>query len=141
MSLLSNRNSNNTRSVTLVPSFLTLFLKVQFILKSIIRGVLLPKLFWWPMSLIPSVRSLASKCTAYYFKLVAVILLLDEIIPTCSYYMEKGLVYIAIIALLGRQPSSYAKCTKLNIYLSYNIHSVSDVECIFLTYFYTFRSL
>ena len=49
----------------------------------------------------PLVRSLASKYTTYYFKLVAVILLLDKIIPTYSYYMEKGLVYIIIIAPLG----------------------------------------
>ena len=50
----------------------------------------------------PLIRSLVSKCTAYYFKLVAVILLLDKIIPTYFCYVEKGLVYIAIIAPLGR---------------------------------------
>ena len=50
----------------------------------------------------PFIRSSASKHTAYYFKLVAVILLLSKIMPTYSYYMEKGLVYIAIIAPLGR---------------------------------------
>ena len=47
----------------------------------------------------PPIRSLASKYSAYYFKLVAIILSLSEIIPTCSYYIEKGLVYIAITAL------------------------------------------
>ena len=47
----------------------------------------------------PPVRSLASKCLAHCSKLVAVILLLGEIIPTCSYYIEKGLVYIIITAL------------------------------------------
>ena len=47
----------------------------------------------------PPVRSLASKYTAYYSKLVTVILLLSKIIPTCSYCVEKGLVYIIIIAL------------------------------------------
>ena len=50
----------------------------------------------------PFVKSLVSKRLAYYFKLVAVILLLGEIMPTYSYYTEKGLVYVAIIALLGR---------------------------------------
>ena len=50
----------------------------------------------------PFIRSLAFERTAYYFKLVAVIFLLSEIIPTCSYYMKKELVYIAIIAPLGR---------------------------------------
>ena len=49
----------------------------------------------------PFIRSSASKCTAYCFKLVTVILLLGKIIPTDSYYIEKGLVYIAIIAPLS----------------------------------------
>ena len=52
----------------------------------------------------PFIRSLTSKHTAYYFKLVAVILLLSKIIPTYSRYIEKGLIYIIIIAPLGRQP-------------------------------------
>ena len=50
----------------------------------------------------PLTRSLASKRLAYYFKLVAVILLLDEIMPAYSYCVEKGLSYIVISA-----PSSY----------------------------------
>ena len=50
----------------------------------------------------PPVKSLASKRFAYYFKLVAVIFLLSEIIPIYSYCAEKGLVYIIIIA-----PSSH----------------------------------
>ena len=49
----------------------------------------------------PFIRSLAFKYAAYYFKLVAVILLLGEIMPTCSYCIEKGLVCVMIIALLG----------------------------------------
>ena len=47
------------------------------------------------------IRFLAFKRTAYYFKLVAVILLLGKIMPTYSCYILKGLVYIAIIAFLG----------------------------------------
>ena len=82
------------------------------------------------MSLIPPVRSSASKRTAHRFKLVAVILLLNKIIPTYSHYMEKGLVYIIIIALLSRQPSSYIKCTKLNIRLSCDVRSVSNAKCL-----------
>ena len=84
----------------------------------------------------PPIRSSAFKCTAYYFKLVAVILLLGEIIPTCSYYIEKGLIYIAIIAPLGRQPSFYTKCTKLNMRSSCNIKLVSNAKYIYLIYFY-----
>ena len=47
----------------------------------------------------PPIRSLASKYLAYYSKLIAIILLFSKIIPTCSYYIEKGLVYIIITAL------------------------------------------
>jgi hypothetical protein len=47
----------------------------------------------------PLVRSLVFKHLAYYFKLIAVILLLSEIMPTYSCYMEKGLIYIIIITL------------------------------------------
>ena len=50
----------------------------------------------------PPVRSLAFERAARYFKLVAVIFLLGKIMPTYSYYIEKGLVCIAIIAPLGR---------------------------------------
>ena len=80
------------------------------------------------MSLMPLIRFLVFKRTAYYFKLVAIILLLSKIMPTYSYCAEKGLVYIIIIAPLGRQPSFYIKYTKLNIYSSYNIKLVSNTK-------------
>ena len=89
----------------------------------------------------PFIKSLVSKRLAYYFKPMAVILLLGKIMPTYSRYTEKGLVYIAIIAPLGCQPFSYTKCTKLNIYLSCNIYLVSNIEYIFLTRFCALRSL
>ena len=85
----------------------------------------------------PPIRSLAFKRLTYYFKLVAVILLLGEIISTYSQYTEKGLVYITIIALSNRQPSSYIKCTKLNICSSYNIYLVFNGKCMFLARLYT----
>ena len=47
----------------------------------------------------PFIRSSASKYSAYYSKLVAIILFFSKIMPTCSYYIEKGLVYIIITAL------------------------------------------
>ena len=75
----------------------------------------------------PLIRSLASECCIYT---VAVILLLGEIMPSCSYCEEKKLVYIIIIAPSSHQPSFYVKCTKLNIYLSCNVRSVSDTEYI-----------
>jgi hypothetical protein len=87
----------------------------------------------------PPVRSLASKYLACHSKLVAVIFLLSEIMPSYSYYAEKGLVYITIIALFSQQLSFCSKCTKSNIYLFYNIHLVSNAECIYLTvYLYIF---
>ena len=75
----------------------------------------------------PFIRSLVSKRYAY---VVATILLLGEIMPLYSCYKEKKLVYIVIAVLFSCQPSFYIKCTKLNIYLSYNIKSVSNAKCI-----------
>ena len=48
--------------------------------------------------------------------------------PTYSYYIEKELVYIVIIAFLGCQPSSYIKYTKLNIHSSYDVRLVSNAK-------------
>ena len=76
----------------------------------------------------PLIRSLASKRTTCYFKLVAIILLLGKIMPTYSRYIEKELIYIAIIAPLGRQFSFYIKCTKLNIRSSCDIRLVSNAK-------------
>ena len=75
----------------------------------------------------PPIRSLASERRA---RTVAVILLLSEIMPSYSHCEEKKLVYIIIAVPSGRQPSFYIKCTKLNIYLSYNVRSVSDAKCL-----------
>ena len=73
----------------------------------------------------PSVRSSVSKRRAY---VIAVILSLGEIMPTYFRCVLKGLVYIAIIAPLGRQPSSYTKYTKLNIRLSCDVRSVFNTK-------------
>jgi hypothetical protein len=88
--------------------------------------------------LIPLIRSLASK---HRTRVVAVILLLSEIMPTCSRYMSKRLVCVVIMAPLGYQPSSCAKCTKLNIRSSYDVRSVSNAKCICLIRSYILRSL
>ena len=77
----------------------------------------------------PLIRSLAFKRTAYYFKLIAVILLLNKIMPTYSYYIEKGLVYIIIMAPLSHQPSSYTKYTKSNMRSSCDVKSMSNAKC------------
>ena len=122
MSSPSNHNTNNTRSVTLAPFFLVLSLKICFILKSLIRGMLLFKLIWWLISLIPPIRLSVFK---RYALLAISISLNKEIMSLCSCYIKKGLVYIIIIDFSGRQPSFYAECTKLNTYILYNMRLVS----------------
>ena len=84
------------------------------------------------MFLMPPIRSSVSKCAARYFKLVAVILLFSKIMPTYFCYMLKGLVCIIIIAPLSCQPSSCAKCTKLNMRLFCNIRLISNIKYTFL---------
>ena len=79
----------------------------------------------------PFIKSLASERCAY---IIAMIFLLSKIMPTYFYCLLKGLVYITIIALLSRQPSSYTKCTKLNIYLFCNIRLVSNTEYTYFIY-------
>ena len=86
----------------------------------------------------PFIRFLVFERLAYYFKLVAVIFLLGKIMPTYSYYAEKGLVYIIIIALSSYQPFFYAKCTKLNMRFSCNIYLIFNAKCIFLARLYIF---
>ena len=81
----------------------------------------------------PLIRSSASKHCAY---VIAVILLLSEIIPTCSCCILKGLVCIIIIVFLGRQPFSYTKCTKLNMRLSCDVRLVFNTKYMFLIYSY-----
>ena len=73
----------------------------------------------------PPIRSSASKHRAY---IVAVILLLNEIMPICSCCAEKKLVCVIIAALFSRQPFSYIKYTKLNIYSSCNVRLVLDAK-------------
>ena len=81
----------------------------------------------------PLVRSSASKCRVC---IVAVIFSLSEIMPTYSYCVLKGLVYITIIAPLGCQPSFYTKYTKLNMRLSCNIKLVSNAKYTCFMRFY-----
>ena len=86
----------------------------------------------------PLIRSLVSKrCT----RIVAIILLLSKIMPTCSHCVLKGLVYIIIITPLSRQPSSYAKCIKSNIRLFYDVRLVSNAKYIYLMRSCILRSL
>ena len=76
----------------------------------------------------PPIKSLAS---VYYILLAASISLDSEIISPYSHCVKKGLVYITIIALFSRQPSSYSKYIKANTYSLCNIRSVSTNKYIF----------
>ena len=73
----------------------------------------------------PFIRSLAFECRVY---IIATILLLGEIMPIYSCCTKKKLVCIIIITPSGHQPFFYIKYTKLNMYLSCNIRSVSNAE-------------
>ena len=86
----------------------------------------------------PFIRSSASKRRTC---IIAIILSLSKIMPTYSRCLLKGLIYIAIIALLGRQPSFCTKCTKLNIHLFCNIRLVSIAKYIYLMRSCILRSL
>ena len=86
----------------------------------------------------PLIRSSVFKCLARRFKLVAVILLLSKIMPTYSCCAEKGLVYITIITLSGRQPSFYMECIKLNIRSFCNVCLIFNIKYMFLTRLYAF---
>jgi len=59
--------------------------------------------------------------THRYTYVIAVILLFSEVILLYSYCAKKGLVYITIAAPSSRQPSSYLRCTSINIRSSCNI--------------------
>ena len=80
----------------------------------------------------PFIKSFMSK----RYTLLTISISLDgEIISPYSYYIKKGLVYIAIIDPFGRQSSFYIKCTKLNTRVLYNIRSVLFNKYTFPTYF------
>ena len=70
----------------------------------------------------PPIRSTASKRCA----LLAVSISLDgEIMSSYSRYARKGLIYVAITDLFGRQSLFYTKCTKSNPYISCDVRLVS----------------
>ena len=109
--------------IILSPPSLALSLKILPISKLSIRGTVSSYLICYYLSLMPLFIA-----SVYYTALIAFILSVSVVMPSCSCCVEKGLVYITIMALPSRQPLSYAKCTKANIYLSYNICSVSAAK-------------
>ena len=81
----------------------------------------------------PPIRSSAFK---RYALLTASISLNREIISPYSCCIKKGLMYIVIISLAGRQPSFCFKYTKANTYLSYNMRLVFFNKYRFPYYIY-----
>ena len=80
----------------------------------------------------PFIRFIVSE---HYTCVVAIILLLGEIMPTCSCCVLKGLMCVIIAALSNYQPSSCSKCIKSNMHLSYNVHSILNTKYAFFTRF------
>ena len=76
----------------------------------------------------PFIRSLAS---VHHVLLATSISLNGEIMSPYSYYIKKGLVYIAITALFSCQPFSYSKYTKANTCSLYNVRLVSTNKYTF----------
>ena len=76
----------------------------------------------------PFIRSLAS---IHCVLLATSISLNSKIMSPYSHYMKKGLVYIIIIALSSRQPSSYSKYTKANTCSLCDVYSVSTNKYTF----------
>src|SRR6266567_2441251 len=53
-----------------------------------------------------------SVASVYYTTLIALIFSISEVMPSCSYYIKKGLVYSIIVSPSSRQPLSYTKYKK-----------------------------
>jgi len=134
-SALSSCNTYLIKSITLAPSSLSSSLKTSIISKLLIKDTVLPSLFasicikWLIIPLQQSLPQAQRRVCV-----VAIILSLSKVIPSYSYYIKKGLVYIAIAAPSSRQLSSCSECTSTNIQLSCNVRSVSDAECTFYIY-------
>ena len=125
-SCLSNWHTYITKSITLSSPSLSLSLKILPISRLSIRGTVFSYLICCHPSLMPP--SIAS---IYCVTLITLILFISKVMPSCSCYVKKGLIYITIAALSSRQPLSYAEYTKLNIRLSYNVRSISDAKYIY----------
>jgi hypothetical protein len=68
-----------------------------------------------------------------YILLATSISLNSKIMSPCSYYIKKGLVYIALISPSKCQPFFYLECTKVNTQLLCNIRFIPLNKYICLT--------
>ena len=126
VSITSSHNTSFIRSVTLSPSLLSSSLKISCISKSLIRGVVSSYLIQYLLLLIPLVR-----CTAFkhYNKLILLILSISKVMPSYSYCIKRGLLYITIASPSSCQLLSCTECTTINMRFSCNIYLVSNAEC------------
>ena len=132
VSIASSYNTSPIKSITLSPSLLSLSLKISYISKSLIKGVVSSYLIQYLLLLMPPVRSTASRRRN---KLILLILSINEVILSYSYYIKKGLLYIAIMSPFSCQLLSYAKYIIINMRSSYNIYLVSNTKYkYFITY-------
>ena len=125
-SCLSNWYTSITVSVILSAPSLALSLKIFPISRLFTKGIVFSNLIYYYPSLIPP--SIAS---IHYAILITLILSISKVMPSCSCCIKKGLMYIIIIALSSRQPLSYTKYIKANIYSFYNICSVFNAKYIY----------
>ena len=95
-SYLNNWYTCITRSVTLSPPSLALSLKILSIFRLFTKGVVSFDLICCYLSLMPP--SVTSIC---HTALIALILSIGKVMPSCSCCIKKGLVYIAIISLFN----------------------------------------
>ena len=96
-SRLSNWYTCITKSVILSPPSLTLSLKILPISRLFTRGVVFSNLICCYPSLIPP-----SVASVRYAVLVTFIFSISKVMPSCSYCVKKGLVYIIIMSLSSR---------------------------------------
>ena len=125
VSIASSYNTSSIRSITLSPSLLSLSLKISYISKSLIRGIVLSYLIQYLLLLMPPVRSTTSR---RHNKLMSLILFISEVMPSYFYCVKKGLLYVIIISPSSRQLLSCTKYTTVNMRSSYNIYLVSDAK-------------
>jgi len=99
-SVLSSCNTYLIKSITLTSSSLSSSLKTSITSRLLIRGMVLPSLFTsvYAKWLIMPLQQLLPQAQRYAY-VVAIILLLSKVIPSCSCCIKKELVYITIAAL------------------------------------------
>ena len=125
-SCLSNQYTSITRSITLSPPSLSSTLKIFLAFRSSIRGTVSSNLICYSLFLIPPLLA-SIRCIIF----ITLILFINKVMPSYSYYIKKGLVYIIIISLSSYQPLSYTKYIKSNMRLFYNVYSISNTKYIY----------